>query len=732
MIAAAIKKAALALLAPIIVLGLAEGGLRLAGYGHPTRFLVPARHAGQAVWHDNQFFGYRFFAPSLARAPAAIALPAARATNTCRVAILGESAALGDPMPEFGLARLLASRLAREYPGVRFEVANAAMTAIDSHVVAEIARDLAVWRPDVVVVYMGNNEVVGPFGPAAMRGTPAGFLGSRARVMLSRLRLTQLLRHIAARILPDPQGDAAWTGMSLFQETLLPRRAPELRAVYAGFERNLQRIIHEARNCGAQVVLCTVAVNLHDSPPFASVPRADLAPESRAAWLHAYEEGARRQAAGDLRGALAALEEAARLDPEFAEVTFRRAQCLAALGSAADAERLFRDARDQDALRFRADSRINAILRAQAGHPGVELVDAETQLAAGSPGALNDRACFLDHVHLTFSGTAWLADLVAPAVARLAGLGAPAPAPRDDPLPVLFAPAIQADILDTMLRRRQTAPFTWQMDNDEQCSRLAREMERLQTEVTPAAMNQLQAQYEAAIIRHPDDACYPLVWGQVLLNHGQYAAALHYLGRARGLWPHRHDVAGSMLPALGALGREAEGVALVNKLPADSGFYPVQMLLESAAVLARDGQPAAAMAYTEAALRRAPGSVVAALAMAQRCAEQPQGMAEAEQRLRAVLALHPRSLPAAAELAALLIVTGRGAEAVDWLQAWRRADPGNRALQLQLAKALLLAGHPAAARRELEDLAAAMPANREIREYLMAAKSGSAPSPDAR
>ena len=77
---------------------------------------------------------------------------------------------MGEPMEEFGLARQLACLLSTRHPGQRFEVVNAAMTAINSHVIADIAREASRLQPDVFVLYIGNNEVVGPFGPGTVFG----------------------------------------------------------------------------------------------------------------------------------------------------------------------------------------------------------------------------------------------------------------------------------------------------------------------------------------------------------------------------------------------------------------------------------------------------------------------------------------------------------------------------------------------------------------------------------
>ena len=48
---------------------------------------------------------------------------------------------------------------------MNFEVANTGSVAINSHVLLPIAKGLAQQRPDLFIIYSGNNEVVGPYGP---------------------------------------------------------------------------------------------------------------------------------------------------------------------------------------------------------------------------------------------------------------------------------------------------------------------------------------------------------------------------------------------------------------------------------------------------------------------------------------------------------------------------------------------------------------------------------------
>ena len=157
--------------APALFFGLTELVLRLAGFGHPTEFLLPALQNGQKTFVQNNQFGWRFFGPKLSRLPWPVSISQSKPHATVRVFVFGESAAKGEPQPAFGLPRMLEAMLSLRYPGVKFEVVNAAMTAINSHVILPIARECSKADGDIWVIYMGNNEVVGPFGAGAAVAT---------------------------------------------------------------------------------------------------------------------------------------------------------------------------------------------------------------------------------------------------------------------------------------------------------------------------------------------------------------------------------------------------------------------------------------------------------------------------------------------------------------------------------------------------------------------------------
>src|ERR1039458_8031004 len=114
--------------APVLFFVVLELGLRLAGFGRPTAFLLPSSNQGLKTLVQNNLFGWRFFGARMSRLPHPISILRDKAPGTIRVFVFGESAAFGDPQPRFGLPRMLQAMLELRHPDKKFEVVNAAMT----------------------------------------------------------------------------------------------------------------------------------------------------------------------------------------------------------------------------------------------------------------------------------------------------------------------------------------------------------------------------------------------------------------------------------------------------------------------------------------------------------------------------------------------------------------------------------------------------------------------------
>src|SRR6266496_1967754 len=190
-----------ALVLPVFILFGVELVLRLVGFGYPADFFVRSEIGPPGLFRENPKFGWRFFPQSLARAPDPLRLLKTKPSGTCRIFVFGESAALGDPEPAYGFSRILRELLEERFPATKFEVVNVAMTAINSHVILRIARDCLPFQGDIWIIYMGNNEVIGPFGASSVFGSnvpPMSLI--RASLAAKRTRLGQMLEALWQRV----------------------------------------------------------------------------------------------------------------------------------------------------------------------------------------------------------------------------------------------------------------------------------------------------------------------------------------------------------------------------------------------------------------------------------------------------------------------------------------------------------------------------------------------------
>jgi tetratricopeptide (TPR) repeat protein len=683
---------ALVALGALFVPLLLEGLLGLAGYGYPTSFLLPYEKDGERVWVDNQFFGYRFFPQKATRTAQPILVPRDKEPGEYRVVVLGESAAMGDPLPDFGLPRVLEVLLADRMPGRRVRVINAAMTAINSHVVREIARELPRLQPDAVVVYLGNNEVIGPYGPGTvLRAFTASGAYIRGSVLLGRTRLGQVLARLRGSGGPgeEPEG---WGGMTMFLEQELPWQDPRLDKVYDRFGHNLEAILATARKGGARVVVSTVAVSRHDCPPFGSRTRRPLEGAERATFDRLWAQGLAAEAKEDLDAAIASYEEVLALDDGYAELHYRLARCLERRGREADAELHYIAACDRDTLRFRADTRLNELVRRAARRGQAEFLDSIKALRHAT-----DAGLFVDHVHFAFPGNVQLARLFADTLAPAEGT----PPPPDQDLrrcaaALAYTPWDELEMAETIRSRMEHPPFNRQRESAARLQGLRELEDRLREQARAMPPDEVRRLYARALEQRPDDWVLRARRGGRLYEEGDLAGAAADLAAASAAVPHRFDVRGDLARCLAALGRNEEAVRVLRGRDRRYGHFLDHILRRISDDLIERAQFAGALPFLDELVRRQPGDTSFRLRRAEARMRAGQ-LNDASTELEELLVASPNLARAQMLLGVVRLEMGVTNAALQLLREATTNDPSSSDAYYSLGYGLLRAGDGEAA-----------------------------------
>lgn len=404
---------------PFLFFVLLELGLRIAGVGTSYDYFHEIDIDGQSYFQENPDFADQFYPPSLNIGPLENTFAKDRSPELVRVFVLGGSAAQGFPHKNHGFDRLLSAQLQAALPSREIEVINTAMTSVNSHVVYEVARSIPGDSADFAVILMGNNEVVGPYGPGTFnQNFLANISAIRGIQALKRTRIWQALSGLIRQVSPtDAKQELEWEGMQMFTNRGVSHDDPRMESVYSHYEDNLTAIIASLQEKGIHVILSSVPVNLRHSAPFLSVRSPEFPDDQLDQWRELTRTGAQSADQEDWSAAIDKFRAALEIDPEYADTHFRLATALENVGSYQEARTHYLRALDLDALRFRADTQINRIIKQVAGSvddDSFSFVDSAAAFRQVTQPMQPGWTLLLEHVHYNFAGN----HVIAAALAR--------------------------------------------------------------------------------------------------------------------------------------------------------------------------------------------------------------------------------------------------------------------------------------------------------------------------
>ena len=387
------KGRVVALLVGLSFVALFEASLWLVGVGPDDDLFV----ASDSSYRINPQAARRFFPRQYVRlAPGQDRFARDKDARAFRVFALGASTLLGFPNPAYtSFPNFLQQMLADAYPAHEIEVVNCGVTAINSFVVREFVEEVVEHEPDLVLIYAGHNEFVGPYGAATPFVRLSGnWYFIQLQMFLQRTKiyylLDSLLHYVAAALRPAAPVESF--GVHLVQREIYLEDEAH-RQTEAHYQRNMAEIVEMLREREVPIALCTLVSNLAGFYPLrsqGSVP-SDAVPADypQHAALH-FDAGLAHQAAGDSAQALAA----------------------------------FVRARDLDGIHLRACSPFNRAIRTLAAESGAILIDVEQAFATHAPAGLVGDELITEYLHPTVWGHYLIAQTVMTTLfAREDGLG---------------------------------------------------------------------------------------------------------------------------------------------------------------------------------------------------------------------------------------------------------------------------------------------------------------------
>ncbi len=383
------------ILLPLAFIALIELSLRLIGFGHSYPLFIPnPAHPDYLLTRPDvvkRYFPFQNNVPNVTLEPHFFLKD--KPQNGIRIFVQGGSTAAGYP---YGLgasiAGMLEHRLRASLPGRHVEVVNTALSAVNSYTLLDFADEIIAQQPDAVLIYAGHNEYLGLLGSGSRFALGDSHGATLLQLALKDWRIYQLMQWLVATLSSTEHDSQSANGTS--SRTVMAQVAQTQTIDYGSeafvagktqFKENLTLLLDKYRKANIPVFISTIASNEKDFAPFESPPLSQAQTALLAQLPNSYAElavQADAQKHADLAYALG----------QFCLVT--KQVC---------AQEWFTKARDYDALRFRAPSHVNDIIREQVSD-GIMIVESESRLRGRDPQGFIGNNVMLEHLHPNVQG----------------------------------------------------------------------------------------------------------------------------------------------------------------------------------------------------------------------------------------------------------------------------------------------------------------------------------------
>jgi tetratricopeptide (TPR) repeat protein len=394
--------------------------------------------------------------------------------------------------------------------------------------------------------------VVGPYGPGTVFTPLLSNLNFiRLSIYAKTTKLGQLINHIS-----EPKKTRRlWGGLGMFLDKQIRHDDSRMESVYLNYKKNLKDICEIAHKNDSEMLLSTVAINLKDNPPFASLHKEKMTEIEKKKWEGIYRLGIDAETKQHWATAIEYYLNAATIDECYAELQYRLAKCYERNTDYTNATQRYEKALEYDTLRFRADKRINEIIRntgRDQATKSLELLDFSKIVKVHSDNNLADEEFFHEHVHLNFKGNYLLAKsffkkiepILPERIHRFKIEDSELLSEEESGLLLAYTTREQNSIAYKILVNFiKKPPFTNQLYNQQRIAREKKTLKELRIIRTPDIVQKDHVQYQLAIKKAPDDWWLRMKYANFLFfeSHKDFEAAKQYEFILSNFLPN-HDV----------------------------------------------------------------------------------------------------------------------------------------------------------------------------------------------
>ncbi|MFN8208416.1 MAG: hypothetical protein U0T82_13555 [Bacteroidales bacterium] len=351
-----------------------ELSLRLFHYGSELQLFIPSK-VMPGYYQVNPAVSKRFFS-NLKGTETGNDVFLVNKPDTCfRVFVMGCSTARGFPFQMSAtFSRILQQRLQDLYPHTRIEMVNTSMAAINSYAMYDFIDEILGQKPDLILIYTGHNEYYGAMGVSSVEGGGNVRWLKIMHLKLVRLKTYQLVQQLVRKI-AGTFADESTRPKGTLMTRMAIKNAIEYdselyRAGIQQFADNMEVVVKKTHDAGVKLVMGELVSNVSDIAPLISSTPGE--------------------------------HEAVQL--------FRHARDLEEQGKYIEALELYYQAKDKDAIVFRAPEGMNDVIHDLGSRYASVVVPMKKIFSEHSPHGLPGFSLFTEHLHPNVKGYFLMAD----------------------------------------------------------------------------------------------------------------------------------------------------------------------------------------------------------------------------------------------------------------------------------------------------------------------------------